>query len=257
MKKELLYGIIILIVSISAIIWYRAEKTIITSKPIETIIIGTNTEFPPFSFIDNDTITGFDIDVITEVFKRLNKKITFKDMPFDALIPEIQLGNIHAIAGGITPTPERAQRSLFTQPHLTGNPLVIISPKNKPALTTIADLGEKTVVVNEGYFADSYISNVPGIDVLRLSSPFISDGMLALESNSADAFVAATYSIAPYFEKYDKNNFYITEIPGTQETSAFAVSKYYPELHDYIQITLDRMKSDGTLDALKKKWNLL
>lgn len=257
MKKTSLYIIIALILGASLILWYKAEKKIVTSNPIETIIVGTNAEFQPFSFKEGDDITGFDIDVITEVIKRLNKQMIIKDMPFDALIPEIQLGNIHVIAAGITPTPERAQRAFFTRPHLaTGNPLVIISLPALP-VTNLDDLAGKTVVVNEGYVADSYMSEQPGIHLVRLSSAAVSDGMLALESNRADAFVTALYSIKPYFEKHDQNNFSVTPIPGTEETSAFAISKHYPELRDYIQITLDRMKEDGTLEALKKKWSLV
>jgi len=255
MNKTSLYVVIALIIATSAIIWYRAEKTIITAHSTDTIIVGTNAEFQPFSFKEDNTITGFDIDVITEVFKRLNKKIILKDMPFDALIPEIQLGNIHVIAAGITPTQERAQRALFTRPHLTGNPLVIITLHNAP-LTSLDDLAGKTVVVNEGYVADSYMSDQPGINLLRLSSAAVSDGMLTLESGRANAFVTALQPMKPYFNKYDISNFSVKKIPGTEESSAFAVSKHYPELRDYIQATLDRMQEDGTLDSLKRKWNL-
>jgi len=266
MKKTSLYIIIALILGTSAILWYRAEKKIITATPLNTIIVGTNSEFQPFSFKEDDTIIGFDIDVITEVLKRLNKNIVFKDMPFDALLPEIQLGNIHVIAAGITPTPERAQRALFTRPHLaTGNPLVIISlrpsfaeaSEGRQALTTLDDLAGKTIVVNEGYVADSYMSEQPGVHLIRLSSAAVSDSMLALESGRADAVVTALHSIRPYFEKHDQSKFSITPIPGTEESSAFAVSKHYPELRDYIQITLDRMQEDGTLNSLKRKWNLV
>jgi arginine/lysine/histidine transporter system substrate-binding protein len=257
MNKKFLYITITLIMLISAIVWYRASKITMEYNPIDTITIGTNTDFPPFSFIDNDAITGFDIDVITEVCKRLEKKIIIKDMQFDALLPQIQMGNIHVVAGGITPTEERAERSLFTKPHLTGNPLVIISTKTKTPIHHLYDLKGKTVAVNEGYLADSIVSELSGVDVLRLPSAFVSDGMLALETSRADAFVTATHSVAPYFEKYDRNNFYISTIEGAQETSAFAISKYYPELRNYIQMTLDRMQADGTLDLIKKKWNLV
>jgi ABC-type amino acid transport substrate-binding protein len=269
MKKTSLYIIIALILGTSAILWYKAEKKIITATPLNTIIVGTNSEFQPFSFKEDDAIVGFDIDVITEVLKRLNKNIVFKDMPFDALLPEIQLGNIHIIAAGITPTPERAQRTLFTRPHLAaGNPLVIVSLLRHPstssgrtdvgqALTTLDDLTGKTVVVNEGYVADSYMSEQPGVHLIRLSSAAVSDGMLALESGRADAVVAALHTIQPYFAKHDQSKFTITPIPGTEESSAFAISKHYPELRDYIQITLDRMQEDGTLNSLKRKWNLV
>jgi len=258
MKKIFVYSVITLIIITSIIIWYRAEKVITrtTSPSLDTIIVGTNAEFQPFSFKDEDAITGFDIDVITEALKRLGKEIIFKDMPFDALIPEIQLGNIHIIAAGITPTKERAQRALFTNPHLTGDPLGIISVKTNNPITTIENLIGKTVVVNEGYTADTYISKQPGISVIRLSSPAVSDGMLALNSSRADAYVTALNPMKPYFDKYGIENFVVTPIVGTEEGSAFAVSKYYPELRDTIQITLDRMQEDGTLAALKTKWNL-
>jgi len=255
MKKISLYIIIAIIILTSFMIWYKAEKTIISAQPLDTIIVGTNAEFQPSSFKQDEDITGFDIDVITEVLKRLNKKIVLKDMPFDALLPEIQLGNIHVIAAGITPTQERAQRALFTRPHLSGNPLVIISQKNN-LITSIDDLAGKTVVVNEGYVADSYVSEYPAINLIRLSSAAVSDGMLALESGRADAFITALHPMKPYFEKYDINNFSVTPIPNTEESSAFAISKHYPELRDYIQNKLDQMQNDGTLDALKKKWNL-
>lgn len=256
MKKTSLYIITGLILIISAALWYRAKNTVITSPALDTVTIGINTEFPPFSFRDNDITTGFDIDVITEVFKRLDKKFTFKDIPFDALIPEIQIGSIHVIAAGITPTEERAQRALFTKPHLLGNPLVIISLKTNPPLVTLTDLAGKTVVVNEGYFADSFMSEQPGVDLLRLSSALVSDSMLAMQSGRADALVTAALSIKPYFEKYDINDFYVTTIPETEETSAFAISKHYPDLRYSIQNALDAMTEDGTLAQLKKKWKL-
>lgn len=255
MKKISLSIIIALIIGISVAIWYKAEKTIIKAQPLDTIIVGTNAEFQPFSFKQDDTITGFDIDVITATLNRLGKKIIIKDMPFDALLPEIQLGNIHVIAAGITPTPERAHHALFTRPHLSGNPLVIITPAQAP-ISTVEDLAGKTVVVNEGYVADAYMSEQASVNLIRLSSTFIGDGILALESGRADAFVAAIHSVSPYFEKHDKNKFSIAIIPNTEESSAFAISKHYPELRDYIQVTLDRMQTDGTLDTLKRKWKL-
>lgn len=262
MKKTSLYIIIALVAAISATVWYRAEKTIAPSPSLNSIVIGTNAEFQPFSFKDHNEIVGFDIDIIKEVFKRLNKQIILKDMPFDALIPEIQIGNIHVIAAGITPTEERAQRALFTHPHLTGNPLVIISPKTitldseEQALTTLDNLAGKTVVVNEGYLSDSFMSEQPRIGLLRLSSALVSDGILALQSGRADAFVTALHSIRPYFEKYGVDNFNVTAIPNTQETSAFAISKHYPDLRRDIQVTLNDMENDGTLAAIKTKWNL-
>ena len=255
MKKTSLYFLLALII-ISIFAMWRSAKKAPLAPAVETIVVGTNAEFQPFSFKEGETITGFDIDVITEVFKRLDKEFIIKDMPFDALIPEIQLGNVQVIAGGITPTKERAKRALFTEPHLTGDSLAIVSLKTGPVINSIHDLIDKNVVVNEGYTADSYMSGQQGINLVRLSSNSVSDGILALQSNRADAFVTALRPMQPYFTSFGKDNFNILPIEGTEESSAFAISKHHPELRDIIQITLDRMQADGTLDELKKKWEL-
>ncbi len=256
MKKTSLYIIIALIIGTTIALWRSTKTPQPQQQSFDTIIVGTNSEFQPFSFKEGDIITGFDIDVIQEVANRLDKKLILKDMPFDALIPEIQLGNIQVVAGGITPTNERAKRTLFTEAHLTGDSLAIISLKNGPIITSIHDLIGKTIAVNEGYTADMFMSNQQGINLVRLSSSAVSDGILALQSNRADAFVTALRPMQPYFELFGKDNLSIVPIEGTEESSAFAVSKHYPELRDVIQVILDRMQADGTLDALKKKWNV-
>ena len=252
---QIIVGIIALVGISMWYLWRKAEKPIL---PTKTIIVGTNAEFQPFTFKKNGKIVGFDIDVIAEVSKRIDKEMVLKDMPFDALIPEIQLGNIHVIAASMTPTKERAKRVLFTKPYFDSDPLVIItSVKNQETIKKVQDLVGKRVAVNEGYTADMYMSKIEGIDLKRLYSTMISEGLLALQSNRADAFVASRSSTQPYFEQYGTQEFNVVPIEGTEETDALAISKHYPELHTEIQEALDAMQEDGTLQQLKKKWGLI
>ena len=78
---------------------------------------------------------------------------------------------------------------LFTKPYLSGNPLAIVSLANQPKIKNVTDLAGKTVVVNEGYTADFYMSKFENITILRLESP--DEAFLALDAKRADAFVAA------------------------------------------------------------------
>src|SRR5690349_10409280 len=132
MKKISLFIIVAIIVALSALTWYKAAKRSfpVPSSDIDTIIVGTNAEFQPFSFKEDDANTGVDIDIITTILNRLKIKMIIKDMPFEVLLPEIQLGNIHGIAARITPTTERTKPAFFTYPHLTSDFLVIISHKD-------------------------------------------------------------------------------------------------------------------------------
>jgi ABC-type amino acid transport substrate-binding protein len=245
---------IVLVASLALFKYAKNSASCDTSSTANTLLVGTNAEYPPFSFMDNNTIAGFDIDVAHEVAKRLGKEIKLVDMPFDALLPKLQLGELHLIAAGMTPTPERAQKVLFTKPYLTGDPLLIIVPKNKKAALSVDDLQGKEVIVNEGYTADLYLSTIKGINLKRLATP--AEAFMALTSGQGDAFVAAQSSVLPYFERHGQEKFHIAALSGTSDTYALALAKQYAELLVDVQKALDAMEQDGTLTTLKTKWKL-
>lgn len=250
--------IIISIVAIATML--SAYKLLYTPKkpqeiaPIETLIIGTNAEFPPFTFInDQNEIVGFDIDIAKEVAHRLGKTIDIKDRSFDMLIPEAHNGSVHIIAAGMTATPERALQIIFTKPYLSGEPLVVLTLAQNP-ITRIEDLYGKEVIVNEGYTADAYVSARPEILVKRLPAP--AEAILDLQTGKSFAYVSAINAIKPYVQKFGEKAFNIFTIEDARENTAMGISKQYPELLAIIQPILDAMESDGTIEQLKKKWNL-
>lgn len=246
-KKILIFFTLITVV----FAWYFVTQKKRLSTDV--IVVGTNAEYPPFTFIKNDIIVGFDIDLIFEVGKRLGKKIEFRDMPFDVLIPEIQRGSIHLIAAGMTPTPEREKEVLFTQCYFTGDPLVIVSKAHKH-ISTVEQLNDKDVIVNDGYTADLYMSKIEGLRLKRLPTP--AAAFLALESDRADAYVAARSTVAQFFKNGDERKFITTPINGTEEQYSFAVSPKATKLLPLINKIIDDIKNDGTLKSLKDKWGI-
>lgn len=253
-KKVALIAAVVVVVT-GLLFWYMVQKKSSASIPSNTIIVGTNAEYPPFSFMENDAIVGFDIDVIQEVVKRLDKKMELKDMPFDALLPAAQVGTVQVIAAGITATPEREANLLFTKPYVSGDPLIIVTLKNKAnEIKNINDLTGKKVVVNEGFVADFYMSKIQGPELIRL--PTVTEGFLALTTDRADAFVTARNSAQPFFDQQGSEQFNVTVIEGTSDSYSLGISKKYPELLEPIQKVLDAMQQDGTIQTLKDKWHI-
>jgi ABC-type amino acid transport substrate-binding protein len=224
-------------------------------KPIDVLIVGTNAEFPPFTFInEQNEIVGFDIDIAREVATRMGKPIEIKDRSFDMLVPEAQNGSVHLLAAGLTATPERALQIIFTKPYLAGEPLVVLTLAHNP-IHQISDLAGKEVIVNEGYTADHYVSNMPDVIIKRLPSP--TEAILDLQTEKSFAFVSAINALKPFLDKFGTQAFNIFTIPDTQENTAMGISKKYPELLGVIQPILDSMHADGTIEKLKKKWNII
>lgn len=247
-------AIVSVIVIVALVIMYRSKFTSRSEQPQahDFLLVGTNAEFAPFTFVDNGTIVGFDIDIANEVAQRLNKKLALKDMPFETLLPELQLGKIHMIAAGMTPTQERAEKVLFTQPYLEGDFLVVVTLR-KNQIKDLEELNGKSVAVNDGYTADFYMSARQGPELIRLPSP--AEALLALRNENVYAYVSA---YTPIKSMLAKNEFEVELFPiqGTQESTALAISKEYSDLLPLIDQALDDMKNDGTINKLKAKWGL-
>jgi len=246
--------ILIVAAAIASTYLYLKKKSLAPTTDPNVLVVGTSADFPPFSFNKDGVIVGFDIDLATEICKHLNKKMVLKDMPFDTLIPQLQLGTMHIIAAGMTATPERAQKVNFTKPHLLSDPLIVITLAKNPPITSLDELNGKDVVVNEGYTADTYMSKLQGPILKRL--PSTSDAFMAINNGRGYAFVTARNTVKAFFDQYGAQKYNVYEIPGTSENDALLVSKKYPALLDQVQKVLDAMQADGSLQNIKKKWGL-
>ncbi len=215
------------------------------------LLIGTNAEFPPFTYIENKEIVGFDIDIAKEVAKKMGKTVKFKDMPFDALIPAISLNQVDFVAAGLSYTKERAKRVAFTKSYLSNDPLVIFTKAQTPL--TLAELKGKNVVVIEGFTADTYMTSKES-HLTRLTTQ--ADGFMAIKSGRADAFITAKSTVDAFFQVQDATQFHTTILEGTGETCVLAVPLNKPQLLLQIQQALDEMEKEGILAKIKIKWKL-
>lgn len=218
------------------------------------IRVGTSSDFPPFSFMENGKHTGFDIELIQEIAKRLNCSIEIIDMPFKTILSAIQLGKIDVIAAGLSETAERKKQVLFLPPHLKADPFVILT-KGVVLTKGISDLVGKEVIVNDGYTAAAYMAQFPEIHLVYLKSP--SDALVALETNRAFAFVSAKNPLNEFLRKNPKAKEYnLFTLENTGDGASLAVSKSQPELYETLKKKLLELMQDGTVDKLKAKWGL-
>lgn len=261
MKKNIIIFLASAILVYFAIFFSKKENgncSLCVQKDAVDLIVGTNAQFPPYEFLENGEIVGFDIDLIKEVARRMGKTVHIKDLDFDMLLLEAEVGNIQVIAAALTPTSEREQKILFTQSYLDGDELIVVTRADNSNVTLdryaeLADLKGKEVVVNEGFTADRYVSADTDIMVKRLGT--VSDALLALSLGRADAFVTAKSAVAPFFAQHDASLFVITTLP-VLEQYAFGVSKKHAHLLDPIKKSLEEIIRDGTLEKIKSKWRI-
>ena len=76
----------------------------------------------------NNTIVGYDIDVINYIGYKLGYKIQIIDMAFDGIIPAIVSGKVDMAGCSIIVTEERKKQVLFSEPDYEGG-IVLVTRK--------------------------------------------------------------------------------------------------------------------------------
>lgn len=221
------------------------------------LIVGTSADYQPFAFVDPKThvIVGFDIDVVTEIARRLDKKMELKDVPFASLIFGLLSGGIDIVAAGMSPTPKRAETVAFSVPYIEPDPFVMIMQTSRQDVQNLDDLVGKKVAVNSGYTAEAYLANKEGVELMRLVSP--AESMMALKAGAVDVFVCARSVAKTILHQSEfSHDYQAVLIPDTGDGCALAINKNNSELLDSVNRALEAMEQDGTLADLKAKWSL-
>ena len=125
-----------------------------------TLTVSTATGVPTAIQLNKDTgeYEGFDIDVATEIAKRLGVEIAWEAPAWDTIVAGNWNGRWDASVGSMTITPERVDVLDFTPPYYY-TPAVIAVHKDNTSITSAGDLDGKTIGVCGACTYDLYLQN--------------------------------------------------------------------------------------------------
>ena len=263
MNKEILLLSLLLIISIIAISECiennnDSNQTFQTNNDT-TLVVGFNVEFPPYGYkADNGSYEGFDLDLAQEVCKRNNW--TFKPQPidWDAKDAELESAYIDCIWNGFTITVDRKNEYCWSNPYFNNKQIFVV--KTDSNINKISDLAGKTVETQKD---SSTLESLKG-DNKTISNKFnvlteVSDYDIAfmdLESGACDA-IAMDIGVAEYnIKKKNSTKFKILDEVITTENYGIGFKKGNDELKNKVQITLDEMFKDGTVEKIAQKYGI-
>ena len=100
-----------------------ALKTITEGK----LIMSTNAAFPPYEMTtDNGGFEGIDVEIATEIAKKLGLKLEILDMDFDAALLAVNEKKSDIVMAGVTVNDDRKVVMDFTDSYATGVQVVIV-----------------------------------------------------------------------------------------------------------------------------------
>jgi polar amino acid transport system substrate-binding protein len=224
----------------------------------QTLIIGTNAEYPPFEFITvNGELAGLDIELGkllgAELSSKYNKTINveFVDMPFDGLIGSLQANQIDMIAAAFSKNEEREKVVLFSEVYYQAKTVLLV--KNNTSITSIDQLanlkiGAQLGTIQEG-FANDIANNQDNVKALASLTTLTLD----LKNNNVNAILVEE----PVANAIVKNNTDLKVINSLSfdddDGYAFASKKEASALISFINETIIKWKNSGKIEELLAK----
>lgn len=156
----------------------------------KTFVLGLDDSFPPMGFRDEENnIVGFDIDLATEVAKRMGVELVVQPIDWDAKEMELNSGKIDCIWNGMSVNDARLASMYIAKPYI-GNRQIIIVPGDSD-IKTIADLKGKVIGLQKGSSAlDALNANEIAKDVKEVVEyPENVSAFMDLKAGRVDAFV--------------------------------------------------------------------
>ncbi|RDU71000.1 basic amino acid ABC transporter substrate-binding protein [Helicobacter aurati] len=228
-----------------------------SQKQSTTVLrIGLNAEYPPFEFKQDDTIVGFDIDLLESISKKVGFQYTLHHMSFDGLIPALKAGKIDMIMSGMSATPERAKQIDFTIPYYEGQTLYL-KHKDNAGLTDKESIKGKRVGVFIGTVQEQAINKIKEeYHLTVVPSDSIFGAIMNLKNNKVDVVAADHATAKGYIRENKELEGFYQEADGSAGLSIAFDKGKYSELLEKINIAIEELKQEDEYNRILQKYQL-
>jgi len=228
----------------------KDEKIYLQNKKIVTVCVRNNLR--PIEFMENGNYKGITIDILEEIEKLTGINFQLLEIASSEQLKNYLDNNICEVVSSVTNTQNILEYVKFTEPYLNYK-LAIITQKNKPVVSSLESIINKTVTVKE----DSQIENL-----LKISN---NNPNIVYTKNDKESFDLvnlgkAYYTVQPlpiasyYMSNYALNDLYISRYTNINYKVNMAVNrKTDPSLLSIINKSLQHL-SEKDIEQIAKKW---
>ena len=221
-----------------------------TGSTSTKVRVATDATWPPFEYVnDQKEIVGFDIDLFKAIAEKEGLELEFVNVAWDPLLAGMAQGTYDAAISSITITEDRKKNMLFSDPYYAAGQMVVVRKDN----TTITGKDSMTGQVG------AQIGTTGAMEVEKVAAATLKtydDIGLAFQdlmNGQINAVVADNWLALGYVAR---NSSDLKAVGGvfTSESYGIAVAKGKTDLLAKINAGLAKVKSEGQIETLSKKW---
>jgi polar amino acid transport system substrate-binding protein len=256
--NSLIKGLVGAALLLGATMTAHAADTLAAAKAAGTLKVGTETAFAPFDFIDAGEHAGLNVDLFAEIGKELGLKIEWIALPWEGVLPGLEAGKFDMVAGPATITKARMERYRFTPP-IAEATVAILKKAGDTTITKPADIAGKAIGVGKATSQLAQLTAFSGtlptkVDVREY--PAFTESYADLAAGRIAGVANSLPNIA--FVASQRKGVFEVVLPPFGQKSYFGFiglkDADHAPLMDVIDKTILKMKADGRLATLQKKW---
>jgi len=244
----------------AAALFVAIAATGASAKEWKTIRIGTEGAYPPFNYVENNEIKGFDIDIAKALCEKMKVECTVVAQDWDGIIPALLAGKYDAIVASMSITEERQKQINFSKKYYK-TPATFVVPKDSKITDTSPGslkgkvLGAQASTIHSNYLEDIYAK--AGAEVKLYGKQ--DEANLDLANGRLDAILADKVVLLEWLNSKDGGCCKFTGAEYTDpkyfgEGVGVGLRKDNPELVTMFNKAIDEILADGTYKKINDKY---
>jgi len=215
------------------------------------LVIGTEGTYPPFTFHDDKgELTGFDVEIATEIAKRLGVEPVFLETQWDAIFAGLDSKRFDMIANQVGIREDRIEKYDFSDPYISSSAVLITNVSNKE-VTKFEDIkglkSAQSLTSNYAETARTYGAEIVGVEGFNQAIELINSKRVDVTINDKLSFLD--------FKKHKPDA--PVQIIATADDAAqsgLMFRKGNETLVTEVNKALNEIIEDGTYLKISEKW---
>ncbi|WP_206426587.1 transporter substrate-binding domain-containing protein [Clostridium sp. E02] len=249
-KKIVIFGTMIAIITALTACGNKSTDALTRVKENGTLTVVGSGGYPPFNYMEEDQVVGFDVDVGKEIAKRLGVKLDYVTSDWDGLVEGLRNKRYDAILGSMAITDKRSEVVDFTDPYYySGAQLFVRKDSN---ITKADEMADKKIAVATG------TNFVQDAEALNADVSYYQDDnatLLELINGRVDGVITDRLVALSAMKKLSGgDDLMMADHLLRLEKMGIAFNKDDQTLLNRINEILKEMREDGTLKEISVKW---
>ena len=233
-------------------------------KAKKEIVIGTEAAFPPFEFVKDGKIVGYDEDIMRYIMAGLpGVKVDQMNVPWESILPGLAAKKFDIVVTAVIETQERVEKFHFTQPLADATVGLLVragdtsikKPEDISGKVVGSEAGSGMMKALEIYNDKLKKEGKPGAKELK-GYVSIQDAFADLAAGRINAVAQSISSLGPLVKTRPDTFKMLPDVIGPKSYFGFVGRKgsNSDSLVNFFNDRITELKKSGKLKELQMKW---